>query len=59
MKFKDCDLIGVPLRVTIGERNLKEGNVEIKMRTRKEQDLVRKEEILGRVMEYVESARSR
>ena len=30
MKFKDCDLIGVPLRVTIGERALKEGNVEIK-----------------------------
>ena len=58
-KFKDCDLIGVPLRVTIGERNLKDGNVEIKMRTRKEQDVVRKEEIVGRVMEYVESARGR
>ena len=59
VKFKDCDLIGVPLRVTIGERNLKQGNLEIKMRTRKEQDLVRKDEILGRVMEYVESARGR
>ena len=30
VKFKDCDLIGVPLRVTVGERGLKEGNVEIK-----------------------------
>ena len=59
VKFKDCDLIGVPLRVTIGERALKEGNVEIKMRTRKEPDLVRKEEIVGRVMKYVESARGR
>ncbi len=59
VKFKDCDLIGIPLRVTIGERALKEGNVEIKMRTRKEPELVRKEEILGRVMEYVESARGK
>ncbi len=57
VKFKDGDLIGVPLRVTIGERALKEGNVEIKTRTRKEPEKVRKEEILGRVMEYVESAR--
>jgi prolyl-tRNA synthetase len=59
VKFKDGDLIGVPLRVTIGERALKEGNVEIKMRTRKEPELVRKEEVLGRVMEHVESARGR
>ncbi len=31
-KFKDADLIGIPLRVTIGERSLKEGKVEIKLR---------------------------
>jgi len=28
-RFKDADLVGVPLRVTIGERNLKDQNVEI------------------------------
>ena len=59
VKFKDGDLIGVPFRVTIGERALKEGNVEIKMRTRKEAVKVRKEEVLGKVMEYVEAARGR
>jgi prolyl-tRNA synthetase len=31
-KFKDADLIGIPLRVVIGERGLKEGNVEVKWR---------------------------
>ncbi|MBN1489340.1 MAG: proline--tRNA ligase [Phycisphaerae bacterium] len=31
-KFKDADLIGVPLRVTIGKRGLKEGVVEVKDR---------------------------
>ncbi|NOQ41655.1 MAG: proline--tRNA ligase [Desulfuromusa sp.] len=32
IKFKDADLIGIPLRVTVGARNLKEGNVELKIR---------------------------
>jgi prolyl-tRNA synthetase len=32
IKFKDADLIGIPIRVTIGEKGLKEGLVEIKDR---------------------------
>jgi prolyl-tRNA synthetase len=32
VKFKDVDLIGVPLRVVIGERGLKDGSVEVKWR---------------------------
>jgi prolyl-tRNA synthetase len=31
-KFKDADLIGIPLRVTVGPRHLQEGNIEIKLR---------------------------
>jgi prolyl-tRNA synthetase len=31
-KFKDADLIGIPLRVAIGERGIKEGIAEIKWR---------------------------
>jgi prolyl-tRNA synthetase len=33
VKFKDADLIGIPLRVIIGERGLKEGTIEVKWRT--------------------------
>ena len=33
VKFKDADLIGIPLRIVIGERGLKEGNIEVKWRT--------------------------
>jgi prolyl-tRNA synthetase len=33
VKFKDADLIGVPLRVTIGAKGLAGGNVEVKPRT--------------------------
>jgi prolyl-tRNA synthetase len=35
-KFKDGDLIGIPLRVVIGERGLKEGKIEVKWRHEKE-----------------------
>ena len=32
VKFKDADLLGIPLRITIGARGLKEGIVEMKWR---------------------------
>ncbi len=31
-KFKDADLIGLPLRITVGDKGLKDGNVEMKLR---------------------------
>ncbi|MBT8470017.1 MAG: proline--tRNA ligase [Deltaproteobacteria bacterium] len=33
VKFKDADLLGIPLRVTVGSRGLKQGTVELKKRT--------------------------
>lgn len=36
VKFKDADLIGIPLRVTIGGKGLKEGIVEMKWRAQKD-----------------------
>jgi prolyl-tRNA synthetase len=36
VKFKDADLIGIPLRLTIGGKGLKEGIFELKWRTQKE-----------------------
>ena len=33
VKFKDADLIGIPLRVTIGGKGLAAGNIELKPRT--------------------------
>jgi len=32
VKFADCELIGIPLRVTVGERSLADGDVEIQGR---------------------------
>jgi len=36
VKFKDADLIGLPLRLTVGGRGLKEGIIELKWRAEKE-----------------------
>jgi len=36
VKFKDADLIGIPLRITIGGKGLTEGIVEMKWRQQKE-----------------------
>ncbi len=36
-KFKDADLVGMPLRITVGERGLKKGIVEAKVRATGEQ----------------------
>jgi prolyl-tRNA synthetase len=49
VKFKDADLLGIPLRVTLGEKNLKKGFVEIKKRKTGEVLLVQKDEVLSRV----------
>jgi prolyl-tRNA synthetase len=32
VKFKDADLIGIPIRITVGKRGVTEGKVEIKLR---------------------------
>lgn len=39
VKFNDADLIGLPLRITVGERTLRAGGVEVKRRGRQESRL--------------------
>jgi len=49
VKFKDADLIGIPLRITIGPRSLQEKQVEIKKRTAKDVELVPLDAVSSRV----------
>jgi prolyl-tRNA synthetase len=53
VKFKDADIIGVPLRLTVGEKNLKQGKVEIKARRSGEITLVDLKEAPERVMTMI------
>jgi prolyl-tRNA synthetase len=40
VKFMDADLIGLPIRLTIGDKSLKEGKVELKARVSDQVELV-------------------
>ena len=53
VKFKDADLIGIPLRVTLGEKNLKKGLVEIKKRRTGEILLLNNEEAVSKIKELL------
>ena len=54
VKFKDADLIGIPLRVVVGDRGLKEGHVEIKRRAGGEQEALAPGEAAARVREILD-----
>ncbi len=56
VKFKDADLIGIPLRITIGPRSLKEGKVELKDRAGSETELVAVDEIVALLSARVKEA---
>ena len=47
VKFNDADLIGVPFRVTVGERSLKAGMVELKPRSSGENRLIALDDLLS------------
>jgi len=49
VKFNDADLIGCPIRVTVGEKGLKEGMVELKLRKVKENQLVSVDNVVEKI----------
>ena len=49
VKFKDADLIGIPYRIIIGEKNLKEGLVELKERKTGQVEKVKTEEAIDKI----------
>ena len=49
VKFNDADLIGIPIRVTISERSLKQGGAEIKLRSSADKESVSLDSLLDRV----------
>jgi prolyl-tRNA synthetase len=49
VKFNDADLIGSPLRVTVGEKALQSGMVELKQRKEQENQLIPLEELADRL----------
>jgi prolyl-tRNA synthetase len=55
VKFKDADLLGIPLRIAVGKRGLAEGKVEWKPRDQKSMELLALDEVADKAVEFVKS----
>ena len=54
VKFKDADLIGIPVRITVG-RGAADGNIEYKLRRDTEKEDIAIEKGIKRAIEIVEN----
>jgi prolyl-tRNA synthetase len=59
VKFKDADLSGIPVRITIGKKSVAEGNIEIKLRTEPKSQKVSIEQAADKTRELVNSLREK
>jgi len=55
VKFKDADLIGIPVRVTVGQKSLADGNVEIKLRSESKSEKTPVEKATDKAIDLVNS----
>ena len=47
-KFKDSDLLGIPMRITVG-KDIVDGKVEFKLRKEADKEIISVDEVLDRV----------
>jgi prolyl-tRNA synthetase len=59
VKFKDADLIGLPVRMVVGSKSLAAGKVELSLRRDKEKHLVSVAEAVAKVRELLDGLGSR
>ena len=53
VKFNDVDLLGLPVRLVVSRRGLRDDAVEIKLRTESEADMVLRGQAVDRVKELL------
>jgi len=59
VKFKDADLIGIPVRITVGKKALATGNVELKLRTEPKPTLIPVDTAIAKTVELVNSLKQK
>lgn len=57
-KFKDADLIGIPVRITVGKKGLTDGVVELKMRDSKDVAKLAPDAVITEVSQRVQQAQA-
>lgn len=55
VKFKDADLIGIPIRLTVSKRSLENGGVELKLRHEAERSIIPLAELENYLWETIKS----
>ncbi len=59
VKFKDADLLGIPVRITVGQKCVAEDNVEIKLRAESKSQKVPIENAAAKTIELVNSLKEK
>ncbi len=59
VKFKDADLIGIPVRITVGRKSVADGNAEIKLRTETQATKVSIEKAVKKAINVVNSLKDK
>jgi prolyl-tRNA synthetase len=59
VKFSDADLIGIPIRLTISQRSMKNGGVELKDRSTGDLEILPLENLLERIQEFIFAKQSK
>jgi prolyl-tRNA synthetase len=59
VKFKDADLLGIPVRITVGKKSVSEGNIEIKLRAESEKTTVPINKAVEKTIEIVEELKQK
>ena len=53
VKFRDADLIGFPIRLTVSKKSLTKGGIEFKLRDKKDFEILRMEDVLSKVKQSI------
>jgi prolyl-tRNA synthetase len=59
VKFKDADLLGIPVRVTLGKKSFANGNAELKLRTESEAKNIPLETITDEVVNTINALKQK
>ena len=52
MKFNDADLLGLPIQLVVGQKNLKDNNVEIKIRRTNERIIMKISDVINWIKQF-------
>jgi prolyl-tRNA synthetase len=53
VKFKDADLLGIPVRIVVGARSLEKGEIELSLRQDREKVIVSRADAVAKALEML------